>query len=134
MYEERYWPVLVSRYNDLPIHIRNGQATPEARQLTFPYAIKVLSHQYVDERINSVHWMPTQELMSCKSDYIPVMVPGTSAFGWVPTIFCKQWDGTLALQEYKESLKSPEELCDLAFRRSLKGISLFLLLPSHSFV
>ena len=59
--------------------------------------------------------------MSCKSDYIPVMVPGTSAFGWVPTIFCKHFDMDVAMQEYKESLKPPEEPSDIAFRRSLKG-------------
>lgn len=41
MFEERYWPVLIARYNDLPIHIRNGQATIEAKNLSFPYAIKV---------------------------------------------------------------------------------------------
>lgn len=59
--------------------------------------------------------------MSCKSDYIPVMVPGTNAFGWVPTIFCKPFDKNIAMQEYKESLKAPEDPCDVIFRRCLKG-------------
>ena len=59
--------------------------------------------------------------MSCKSDYIPVMVPGTNAFGWVPTIFCKPFDKNVAMQEYKEALKAPEEPCDVIFRRCLKG-------------
>lgn len=117
MYEERYWPVLIARYNDLPIRIRNGQATPESRTLTFPYAVKVNA---------CCMWYPLtciwcQELMSCKSDYIPVMVPGTNAFGWVPTIFCKPFDKNLAMTEYKESLKAPEEPCDVSFRRCLKG-------------
>lgn len=46
MYEERYWPVLIARYNDLPIHIRNGKVTPEAKDISFPYSIKVMDRAF----------------------------------------------------------------------------------------
>ena len=42
MYEDRYWPVFVARYNDLPIRIRNGQTTADAKEMLFPYSIKAL--------------------------------------------------------------------------------------------
>lgn len=117
MYEDRYWPCFVARYNDLPIAIRNGLSSPEAKDFAFPYTIKASLIWFGVNFADNVK----KELISCKSDYIPVMVPASKAFGWVPTIFCTEFDEAAALQEYKESLKAPEEMTDVAFRRALKG-------------
>lgn len=100
LYEDRYWPVLHCRSDDLAITIRNGQSNDEAKHLCFPYSIK--------------------ELLHCMGDYLPVMVTATGAFGWVPAMFCRPFKTELAMLQYKEALKVPEETTDITFRRAYK--------------
>lgn len=107
-YEDRYWPVFYCKQEDLASSIRNGQANEDAKQLCFPYTIK--------------------ELLHCIGDYIPVMVTGTGAFGWVPAMFCRPFKTDLAMLQYKESLKVPEEVPDITLRRAYKGTTLLLYL------